>query len=229
ESWMLGRFIIPAARLAELGPYVKELFTSEDPLRLSLVGRGGQRPEAFLAGLRAGLHDSTPLHEVLGRPASLEAIEIRLPLDPAAAVERNLIGEAWKLLTGLVQPAPEMFLEIGPGSDWRSDQEAAIAGIARFNQAVRPGSRNDPAGCGFKLRCAGTEATAVPGPEQVVGAVFSCVAGQVPFKATAGLHHPLRRFDPTLRVATHGFLSLFAMGTLAWARQLDKDRATQML
>src|SRR3954447_588364 len=38
ESWMLGRFICPAARLAELSPYVDELFGDGRPLAVSALG-----------------------------------------------------------------------------------------------------------------------------------------------------------------------------------------------
>jgi hypothetical protein len=37
----------------------------------------------------------------------------------------------------------------------------------------------------------------------------------VPFKATAGLHHPIRHHDPGLAVMGHGFLNVFGAGLLA--------------
>lgn len=40
ESWMLGRFICPAAKLAELSPFVDELFATVPPLRISALGSG---------------------------------------------------------------------------------------------------------------------------------------------------------------------------------------------
>src|SRR5438105_6737048 len=42
ESWMLGRFICPAARLTELSPYVEELFHDGRSLAVSALGRGGK-------------------------------------------------------------------------------------------------------------------------------------------------------------------------------------------
>src|SRR5437660_1475932 len=41
EGWMLGRFICPAARLAELSPFADELFPDWRPLAVAVLGRGG--------------------------------------------------------------------------------------------------------------------------------------------------------------------------------------------
>src|SRR5262245_15528061 len=55
ESWMLGRFVCPAARLGELEPYLDELFQFGPPLRISASGRGGNTIADFLANLRTDL------------------------------------------------------------------------------------------------------------------------------------------------------------------------------
>src|SRR4051794_28088056 len=57
EGWMLGRFICPAARLAELTPFVEELFREGLPLAVSALGRGGKTFEAFTLGLESDLND----------------------------------------------------------------------------------------------------------------------------------------------------------------------------
>src|SRR5437016_3577280 len=55
ENWMLGRFICPAARLAELAPFHEELFQTGPPFVFSALGRGGATVAEFLEGLRADL------------------------------------------------------------------------------------------------------------------------------------------------------------------------------
>ena len=42
DRWMLGRFVCPASKLNELSPFVDELFSSGDPLRIAALGRGGK-------------------------------------------------------------------------------------------------------------------------------------------------------------------------------------------
>jgi hypothetical protein len=54
---------------------------------------------------------------------------------------------------------------------------------------------------GAKVRCGGA---ATPSTEELAGFVRACRAHGIPFKATAGLHHAVRRG------AEHGFLNLLA-------------------
>ncbi len=65
-----------------------------------------------------------------------------------------------------------------------------------------------PDGAGLKVRCGGLTADAFPAAEQLGMFIRSCVERDVPFKATAGLHHAVRHFDPSLGVDRHGFLNL---------------------
>ncbi|MEU7001000.1 hypothetical protein [Nonomuraea sp. NPDC046570] len=65
-----------------------------------------------------------------------------------------------------------------------------------------------PPNVGLKVRCGGTEAAAFPHSHDLAAFIKHCVADDVPFKATAGLHHAVRHFDPSLAVDRHGFLNL---------------------
>jgi hypothetical protein len=48
-------------------------------------------------------------------------------------------------------------------------------------------------------------------------------------KATAGLHHPLPRFDPGVGARMHGFVNLLVAGVLAHARGLHVERIAELL
>ncbi|HEX4815408.1 MAG TPA: hypothetical protein VFV66_21910 [Nonomuraea sp.] len=65
-----------------------------------------------------------------------------------------------------------------------------------------------PDGVGLKIRCGGPAADAFPPVEHLSMFIRFCVERDVPFKATAGLHHAVRHFDPSLGVDRHGFLNL---------------------
>ncbi|HEX8286529.1 MAG TPA: hypothetical protein VF556_00950 [Pyrinomonadaceae bacterium] len=66
-----------------------------------------------------------------------------------------------------------------------------------------------------KIRTGGLTADAFPSTAEIIRFVRTCLAANVPFKATAGLHHPLRCFKPLTYApdapsgTMHGFLNLF--------------------
>jgi hypothetical protein len=68
---------------------------------------------------------------------------------------------------------------------------------------------------------------------EIIKFVRACVAANVPFKATAGLHHPIRCFRPLTYAANgpkgtmHGFLNLFMM--TGFARESFKKKRLEEL
>jgi len=76
-------------------------------------------------------------------------------------------------------------------------------------------------GCA-KLRTGGVVAEAFPPVEHMAEFIACCAELGVPFKATAGLHHPLRCMRPFTYEPDapegwmHGFLNLFTASAIAW-------------
>ena len=68
-----------------------------------------------------------------------------------------------------------------------------------------------------KLRTGGVTPGDFPGTPKIIKFARTCMAAGVPFKATAGLHHPIRCFRPLTYEADaakgtmHGFLNMFLM------------------
>ena len=68
-----------------------------------------------------------------------------------------------------------------------------------------------------KIRTGGVTPEAFPRSVDVIQFVRACLAANVPFKATAGLHHPIRCYRPLTYASDapkgtmHGFLNLFLM------------------
>ena len=71
-----------------------------------------------------------------------------------------------------------------------------------------------------KVRTGGVIADAFPAPADVLRFLVACVAGRVPFKATAGLHHAVRGEFPltyapdSVRGTMYGFLNVFLAAVL---------------
>ena len=71
-----------------------------------------------------------------------------------------------------------------------------------------------------KIRTGGVVADAIPSTDRVASFIRGCRDRNVPFKATAGLHHPIRcvrplTYEPDSPVAAmHGFLNVFLAAAL---------------
>lgn len=70
---------------------------------------------------------------------------------------------------------------------------------------------------GAKIRTGGLTPDAHPTPEQVARFLKVCRAAEVPFKATAGLHHPCRRLATDVGCMQFGFLNVFVAGCMLWS------------
>jgi len=157
-GWIVDRFVVPAAKLAELP---------------------AERPA--LSVVLSNLDDVALLDGAL----DVEAVELVLP--SARPLSADLVA-AYSALRPL---DVETYFELVFDDGWRDDVPAAIGAVAAIGGRV-------------KLRCGGAF---VPSIEQIGLVVACCRDAGVPFKATAGLHHPMRRGEE------HGFLNLLAAAT----------------
>lgn len=73
-----------------------------------------------------------------------------------------------------------------------------------------------------KIRCGGLSQEAIPNASEVANFVNECAKRKLPFKATAGLHHPIRgEYNLTYeenspRATMHGFLNVLMASAFAW-------------
>jgi hypothetical protein len=155
HGWILGRFVVPAARIGETDPSWK----------ISVIG--------------------VP-------PRWVESCEIKIDHATQAAA----------VLTGAPQGVTTYF-----EFPLREDPKPLAA-----------------LGVRAKVRTGGLTPEAFPSSADLARFLHSCAAANVPFKATAGLHHPIRgghplTDEPDSPVATmHGFVNLFLAAALVWHR-----------
>lgn len=158
---------------------------------------------AILDGGIAGVARIANLHD--GEPRlSVESLEIRLEpedVDAFAARMREL-G-----LSGVPS-----YVEFPRDARWREMLPDALRALAAQ-------------GLGAKIRCGGLEAKAFPSPAEVALFVQLAVREGVPFKATAGLHHPVRGFNAESGFTMHGFLNLLAAAAIAQSAPLEEVEA----
>jgi hypothetical protein len=90
-------------------------------------------------------------------------------------------------------------------------------------------------GAGAKIRTGGLVSNAFPTIEEVAAFLHACSDADVPFKATAGLHHPVRavhrltyeKDSPTTKM--HGFLNLFIAASIVKTHRPDLAVTTAIL
>ncbi|AHG89865.1 hypothetical protein J421_2328 [Gemmatirosa kalamazoonensis] len=196
ERWMLGRLVVPAARLGDLA----EAMTTEVPngsaaWRLAVLATAPLDPAGGL-GIAWGIDLARITAFRVACDAPVNALELRGGDADALALARRAAADAG------VAPAAT-FVEV----PWGADHDA----LARAAHAH---------GVSLKLRTGGVTADAFPDADVVVRFVAACVARGVSFKLTAGLHHALRgehalTYEPgCARGTMHGFLNALAATAL---------------
>ncbi len=156
HSWMLGRFVVPCARLTEFARVAEPSMPAGRSPGDSACSSSSDA-EADLAAVAA--------FNASHRGAVCDTVECR-------AATADEIARLARITRGGGVAA---FVEI-PSLDDPAPLVGALAG-----QGLRA-----------KIRTGGTTADAFPPAASVVRFLASCVRAKLPFKATAGLHHPLR-------------------------------------
>lgn len=193
SAWMVDRFICPAARLESLvGELTATMTTGEEPWRIAVTAG----PE-WVNGLAADAGAVLTFQAAAGSAASVELVEIRIPdgADAALATDVDAVLKAYDALVVFEVP-------------WQQDPEPAIDLLAGIR------SQRGRA-LAVKIRCGGLDAEAFPAPEAVARFIAAARDRDLPFKATAGLHHPFRHTDPVTGFVHHGFVNVLVAGGLA--------------
>lgn len=79
------------------------------------------------------------------------------------------------------------------------------------------------AGARAKVRTGGVTPESIPPAEEIVDFIVACQSARVAFKATAGLHHPIRgsyplTYEPDSKIgAMYGFLNVFVAAALIYS------------
>lgn len=212
HAWMLGRFVVPASRLAEWESSFREVATSSgQPWLLSALVESAAQADRFSSSLQA-IAEFNARNAVSERPAALvDTIEGR------AATEQEIVDA-----NRAVPSEMHFFLEL----PLDSGLPALLDEIQRA-QAHRP--------LMAKIRTGGVVATAIPAVRHVTTFLAECAARQIGFKATAGLHHPVRGeyrltyCQPSPRAVMYGFLNVFVAACAAFDDPRNLERIDAIL
>jgi hypothetical protein len=188
-NWMLGRFIVPATRLGEFTDATGALPSSGngDVPCWDLSALLGPDVSGDFARV-----SEFNAHRTGSTSPKLESVEVKVT--SPAEIEK---------FSRIICAEMETYFEI----PW-----AGGAGSASMRECI-----NAVRDCGrrAKVRTGGETADKFPPAKALIEFIEACAAGGVAFKATAGLHHPLRsRHRLTYKPdspsgMTHGFLNVF--------------------
>jgi hypothetical protein len=201
-AWMLGRFVLPAARLDEFEAVAAPHLPRDIAAWWSLSALLGTDLEEDLERVEQfnARRDARP-GAVLVDTLELKAHTAREVVHAAEIVQRQF----------------DTYMEI-PVVEDPVDIVAAVA-AARAK---------------VKIRTGGTTPDAFPPAPHVVRFIMRCLAHGVPFKATAGLHHPWRGEyrltyeDDAPRGMMYGFLNVL-LATAALHAGADEREAAAVL
>lgn len=188
ERWTMGRFLCRASDLHDLaGVATSGMTRGEAPWSIGVIV--DMSPGAAASIAQEFQREMAPAMEV-------GAAEVRIE----AAAGPDEIVDA---ISSIDQDVA-CFIEVDRGADLAPQ-------IAAIGVALRDGGMTG----GAKLRCGGPTADSIPSVEEVTEFVWEASLAGVPFKATAGLHEPIRRFDAALGVERHGFVNLLLAAVAA--------------
>jgi hypothetical protein len=190
--WMLGRLIVPVARLEEFEEAAGRLPDSAGEIepRWALSALMGANLSADLDRIRE-FNDRLAASRYTGS-VSIGSIEVKI--SSAEEIDR---------LSTLIPPELETYFEIPWAAEAASSEmRDCIAAVAHCGRRA-------------KIRTGGETPDKFPTPERVVEFTRLCAVSGIAFKATAGLHHPVRSLHRLTYQADcpsaimHGFLNVF--------------------
>lgn len=222
EAFLLGAFVCPATRLSDLAPYAAELFADDPPFPFSVLTSPAEDADSYRAAVRDSATQAAAFRAAHPGLVAVRAYESRLPEDVARAADVDALSEtirdAVRMLTEAAPGVRTLVFEAALGDAWRERTALVADALSRVGEAYEDGPK-----IGFKLRCGGLDATAFPSVEQVAHTLATCRDRRVPFKATAGLHHPYRHRVAALDARAHGFVNVFGAGILGYVHSLDES------
>lgn len=219
EAWMLGRMVCPASQLAELAALGEREPPADDSSRaregaVAAVLSGGDATDAWSESIERELGAVQEFRQRL----RIDALEVRLPLDAAGQGSRANLAGLLDALNGNEWKPARIFLEVP------REVESWDAAFRRLVELLVESKQHPVAGSefAFKLRTGGVQPDAFLSSAQLANVICALRDAELPWKATAGLHHPLPGVDAEIGVRRQGFVNVLTAAAMADALKLPK-------
>jgi hypothetical protein len=205
-EWILGCFICPVSRLGEFSEH-RSVLEKHAPIQVSVLGTPQDEGDDFL---KQAVRDAESVTKFEDEGwARCSQFEVKWPHGLMTA---DAIRSYSDRLTDSGCVFEHLFFEIRRTESWHADVIKMATELARAGE-----------GFGFKIRTGGLTADLYPSPKEIAQAMHACRDAGVPFKATAGLHHPIRHTQPGEKLIQHGFVNVFGAAAFAHGAALQVD------
>jgi len=231
DEWMMDKFICSIKSFEELSNHDSVLsnqlhdFKSDRRVSFSLLLNGGKTTKEFLKTLDNDLkliRSFVSEHSVM---IEMNNFEAKLPDDIS---DKNNSGACKKFLNdcSVIFNENELFgCKIFFEPPMNNEYEYVYEKLAYIMAEIDKKGGN----AGFKMRTGGVTPELFPTTEQVAFALKACKDNKLQFKATAGLHHPIRHYNDLVSTKMHGFINVFGAGVLAYANSLSLKEITEIV
>lgn len=230
DAWMLSRYIIPAGRLHDLAPYGDKLFSEGEPYAFSILGTRTETIADYRDHLQEIVGALEQFHDEHGNRVKTDVLELKLPREAIFASDAELLADTYQETARHFGDADELpgdiFFEGIFDKNWKKEIALILESMNRYNDSS---SSENRVSAGFKLRCGGVEASMFPSLEQVAFTLNKVREHNLALKCTAGLHHPIRHFDHSLKTKMHGFFNVFGGAMLGYAHDFSDEQMQKVI
>lgn len=185
-GWMLGRFIVPVARLDEFFENARDFISRDGKSAWRLSVLAGEDINQTIRAVKE-------FNAEKGPGVLCDALEVKA--NTVSKIENTANALPAGITAYFEVALNESFVDL-------------VTALGLKGQRA-------------KIRTGGVTNEDFPNSTQIIRFVRTCMAANVPFKATAGLHHPIRCFKPLTyapdspRGTMHGFLNMLLMAGFA--------------
>ncbi len=222
DKWMTGPFVCTIRQIDSLIAQAKKN-SDITPIEVSLLPRPPIQNKSFLDSFSG---DIEHVRELVGaNPGVIQPVMLEMKVPPECL---NSVDELVIFLSRIssMQSLSEigvtrLFIEVVRTDRYKEDLETVCAAVHSL--------QSGPVEYSLKIRCGGMDVADYPSSSEIAVFLATVIGASCSFKATAGLHHPIRHFNTSANAVMHGFLNVFFAAILYSKFRINHEELLRIL